>query len=125
MGAATAIPQPSHQTEPHSQTRGRDNLHTKALQEAREVHQQALDVVHLLERNIERLSREANSTKCQHPCSHSHSCGRLQERHVWSPNPHRLERHITFWEPEEGTSSDKRPQREPMGTSLERWRKAT
>ena len=113
MGAGAAILQPSHQTKPHSQTRGRDNLHTKALQEARAAHQWTLDAVHVLEMNIKRLSQEANSTKCKH--HHSCSQGRLQGRHVWSLNPHRPKRCVTFCEPEKGTSSDERPQREPKG----------
>ena len=71
----------------------------------------------ILEMNIERLNRAANSTKCWHPCSCSSSWGRLQERCVWSPNLHRLKRHATFCESEEGTSSDERSQREPWGHS--------
>ena len=63
-GADVPILQPSCQTEPHHQTQGRDGLPDKALQEAREVHQWALEAAHILELNIERLSWEANRTKC-------------------------------------------------------------
>ena len=87
-GAATAYPWPSHQTEPHSQIWGRDHLHDKALQEAREVHWQLLEVAHMLELNIERLNKEADGVKCQCPYSHSCPWGRSLERHIQSPNWH-------------------------------------
>ena len=113
QGATVPIPQSSC---PWIQER--DDLPDKALQESREVHQWVLEATHILELNIERLSWEANRTKCQH--SHSHSCawGRLQERCAQSLSPHRPRRHVTFCEPEEGMSSDERPQREP-------WAQAT
>ena len=74
-----------------------------------------MEATHDLELNIEKLSWEADRTKCQHPHSCSHSWGRLQERPAQSPSPHRPRRHVIFCEPEEGTSSDERPQREPKG----------
>ena len=108
-GATVPILQPSHQTKPHSQTQGRDDLHYKALQEAMEGHQWALEATHILELNIERLSWGADRTKCWHPHSCSCSQSRLQERHAQSMSPHRMKRHVTFCEPEEETSSDERP----------------
>ena len=114
-GATVPIPQHSCQTKPHPWTRGRDDLPDKALQEAREVHQRALDATHVLELNIERLSWEANRTKCQYPHGCSHSLGIPQERHTWSPSTHRPRRHVTFHEPEKETSSDERLQRETWG----------
>ena len=50
------IPWLSCQPEPCSQTQGRDDSHNKALQEASEVHQWALDAAHMLEKNIEGLT---------------------------------------------------------------------
>ena len=71
----------------------------------------ALEATHVLELNIERLSQGANKTKCW--CPHKFSCfwGRLQERHAWSPSPHRPRRHVTFCELEEETSYDGAPER--------------
>ena len=108
------IPQPSCHTECHPLTQGRDDLLDKALQEAREAHQWALEAAHILELNIERLSLEANRTRCQCTHGHSHSWSRFQERHAQSHSPHRPRRHVTFGEAKEGTSSDERPQREPQ-----------
>ena len=115
QGTTAPILQPGHQTKPHPQTQGRDDLPDKALQEAREVHQQALEAPHILELNIERLSWEADRTKCQHPIGHSSFLGKFQERHAQSPSPHRLKRHVTFHEPHKGTSSYERPQGGPWG----------
>ena len=114
-GATAPIPQPGHKTKPCPWAQGRDNIPDKALQEAREVHQGASEAAHFLELNIERLSQEANRTKCQCPHSHSHSWGRPQKRHAQSPSPHRPRRHVTFCELEGETSSDEKPQREPWG----------
>ena len=86
----------------------------KALQEANEMHQQVLESALILEMNIERLNKEANGTKHWCSLSHSHPQGRSLERHVQSPNWHRPKGHVTFYKPEEGTSSDERPQREPQ-----------
>ena len=80
--------------------------------------QWVLDAVHILEMNIERLSREANNTRCWHPCSYSHPQGRSQERCVWSLNLHRPKRHVTFCVSEEGISSDEWSQREPQEHSI-------
>ena len=63
-GATVAILWPSHQTKPNSQTQGREDSHVKALQEAREADQWALNAAHVLELNTERLSRKANSANC-------------------------------------------------------------
>ena len=52
-GATVPILQPSHQTKAHPQTQGRDYLHDKALQVAREGHQWLLEAAHVLELNIE------------------------------------------------------------------------
>ena len=68
----------------------------------------------MLELNIERLNKEADGNKHQWPHSHSHPQGRSLERHVQSLNWHKPERHVTFCKPEEGTSSDERPQTEPQ-----------
>ena len=43
-------------------------------EEAREAHQWVLEVVHMPELNIERLSQGVESTPYQHPNSHSSSC---------------------------------------------------
>ena len=109
------ILQPSCQTKHYPQTQGRDDLPDKALQEAREVHQWALEAAQILELSIERLSQDVDRTKDWHPHSHSHSWDRLQERLARSPSPHRPRRHVTFCEPDEGTSSDERPQGGPQG----------
>ena len=61
------ILQPSCQTEPHPQIQRWDDLPDKVLQEAREVHQQALEVAHILELNIERLSLEATEPNAGTP----------------------------------------------------------
>ena len=71
-GAAMASPWPSCQTESCSWSWGRDYSHNEALWEAREAHQWALEATHMLELNIDRLTKEADGDQCQ--CPHSHSC---------------------------------------------------
>ena len=60
---------------------------------------------------IEYWKAKQRSQQCTHSCSCPQD--RFQERCVWSLNPHRPRRHVTFCEPVEGTSSNERPQREP------------
>ena len=110
-GAATATLWPSQQTGPHSQTWGRDHSLDKALREAKEAHQWALETAHMLELNIKRLNKEAYGTKHQWPCRCSCPWGRSMVRHVHSLDWPKPERHITFCKSGEGTPSDKSPER--------------
>ena len=63
MGGCCNYPQPIHQLESHSRSQRREDPHDEALQEAREAHQQALEVTCMLELNIERLSQGVESTQ--------------------------------------------------------------
>ena len=62
-GATATTLQPSCQTESCSQSQGRDYPHDEALWEAREAHQWALEATHMLELNIDRLSKEADGVQ--------------------------------------------------------------
>ena len=91
-GAAVATPQPSCQMESPSQSQGRHYPHNEVLWEARDAHKQVLEATHMLELNIDRLSKEADGIQCWHPCSHH--WGRSVER---SLSQHRLERCNLLW----------------------------
>ena len=76
----------------------------------------------LLELNIERLSQGVESTQyqCPHSCSSSHLQSRSLDRHERSLDrherslsQHRLERHVTFCNPEVELVSSKRSYRGP------------
>ena len=56
----------------------------------------------MLKCNIERLSREVEDTKYPCPCSHCSNCPWSQSLDIClrSPSRHRLERRVTFQEPE-------------------------
>ena len=99
-GAAPATPWPSCQTRSHSQSQVRDYPHDKALQKAREAHWQALEAACMLELNIDRLIQEVDGIPHQCPCSCSQHQGRSLDRHERSLSQHRLERHVTFCDPE-------------------------
>ena len=116
---ARGILQPSCQSESPWRTwvRGKDP-HNHALTEAREAHQRALEAAHLLEQNIERLSRAATRAKSaihQHSYSHSHSRKWPQGRHLWSPSHTRPRKHVTFGNQEDEISSGEDPLRELLG----------
>ena len=109
--ATSFAPWPSQQTEPYSQAQGGEWPHSKALQEAKEAHQWALEAVHMLEQSIERLSWGDYQPRCQCSYSHCHSQGRIQEWHLPTPCPHRTRRHVTFCEPKEETFAEEELQR--------------
>ena len=71
----------------------------------------------MLELNIDRLAQGVESIQCQCLCSYHHSqgWGRSLDRHERSPSWHRLERHVTCWNPEVETPLGKRPHRESQG----------
>ena len=101
-GAAVATPLSAHQWESWARSRRREDLHHEALWEARKVHQQDLEAAHMLECDIERLSRGVEDTKYPCPCSHSssHPWSQSLDRCLRSPSRYRQERWVTFWEPE-------------------------
>ena len=98
--------QPRQQTEPYSQAWGGEWPHSKALQEAKEAHQWALEATCMLEWSIERLSRGDYQPRLQHSHSCSHFQGRIQEQYLPSASPHRLRRCMTFCKPEKETFAD-------------------
>ena len=95
-----AAPLSACQWESQSRSRRREDLHHEALQEARKAHQQALEAAHMLEHDIERLSRGVEDT--QYPCTHGHSSSHPQSQSLnrcpRCPSRHRLGRRVTFWE---------------------------
>ena len=115
--AATAAYQPFSQPEAQSRSRERRSQHDEALQEAREAHQWALDAIHRLELDIERLCQGVGNVQCQCPHSHSgsHQWSKSLDRWERSLSLHRLERHVTFHEPEVEWFSDEGPYQEPWG----------
>ena len=117
MGGCCNYPQPICQLESHSRSQRREEPHDEVLQEAREAHQWVLEAACMLELNIERLSLGVESTQYQHPHSHSSSClwSRSLDRHERSPSWHRLERCVTFWDPEVEPVLSKRSYRGPWG----------
>ena len=130
-GATASILQPCCQTESHHWIWVRnEDSHHQALNGAREAHQRALEAIHLLEQNIERLSWQPatqNLPNAGAPIAAAAPGGRPQERHAQSLSPHRLQKHVTFLDQEEETSSGKGPLREHQGRWLEeeRWRRVT
>ena len=106
-GATAFTLWPSQLTEPYSWVQGGKQPHSKALQEAKEAHQWALEVAHMLEQSIDRLGRGDYQPK-----HHSYSWGRIQEWCLPSPSAHRPRGCISFHEPKEETSADEEPQRE-------------
>ena len=87
--------------ESQSRSQRRKDPHDEALREAKEVHHLALEAVHMLEQNIERLSQGVESTQYQCPCSHSSSRSldrheRSLDRREKSLSWHQLERHVIF-----------------------------
>ena len=87
-------------------------------------HQWALEATHMLEWNIERLSWGVESAQYPHPCSCSSSCqwSRSLDRHERSLDRcyrslgwHRLERHMTFQDPEVEPVLSESPYRGPWG----------
>ena len=65
--AATIAYQPACHPEAQSWSCKRRSPHDKAIWDAREAHQQALEATHLLELDIERLSQEAENILHWHP----------------------------------------------------------
>ena len=94
--------QPVHHPEAQSRSHERKEPHDKALWEAREAHQQALEATLMLELDIKRLSQEAENVLHQHPCSlsGSHLQSGSLDRHEKTLSWHRAERHVTFCDPE-------------------------
>ena len=74
----------------------------------------------MLECDIKRLSWGVEDA--QYPCPHSHSSShpwsKSLDRHLRSPSRHRLERRVTFQEPEVEPDSSERPYRGPWGCSF-------
>ena len=122
-GAAAATYQPFSQPEGQSRSRERRRQHDKALQEAREAHQQALEAAHWLELDIERLSQGAGNVQCQYPHGHSgsHWQSKSPDRWEMSPSWCRPERHVTFCEPEVKPFSGGGPHEEPRGHLPQAW----
>ena len=116
-GAAVAALPSAHQWESWSRSRRREDPHDEALQEAREAHQWALEVAHVLEHDIEKLSWGVEDAWYPWPCSHSssHPQSKSLDRHQRSPSRHRLERWVTFHEPELEPDSSERTYRGPWG----------
>ena len=73
----------------------------------------------MLELNIDRLSQgmESVQDQCYHSHSHSHHQDRSHDRHDRSLSWHRLERHVTFCNPEVEVFSGESPYREFQGHS--------
>ena len=97
QGAAVAS---IHQQE--SQLRSRRDQYSEALWEAREVHQQALEVAHALEQDIERLSWGMKDAPIHAPMAIVQV---TLDRCTRSPTWHRPERRVNFWEPEVDSKS--------------------
>ena len=123
-GAATATSWPICQPESQSRSWKRDEPHDEVLWKAREAHQWVLEATHRLELNIERLRQGVESAQYQCPCSHSSSfpqsrspdrCERSLDRCERSLSWHRLERHVTFHDPEVELISSKRSYWGPWG----------
>ena len=121
------LPPPICQLESSSWSWRREDPLNEALQEAREAHRWVLEITHMLELNIERLSQGVESAQYQCPCSHNNS--HLQSRSLdrWERslgrhdrflNWHRLEWCMTFWDPEVEPVSSKRSYRGPKGHSI-------
>ena len=115
QGVAAAAPLSAHQWEFQSRSRRREDPDREALQGARKAHQLVLEAAHMLECDIERLSREVEDI--QYPCPHSHSSSHPQsqslDRDPRSPSRHRWERRVTFWEPEVELDPSEWPYRGP------------
>ena len=111
---------PVHQWESQPRSRRREDLHNEALQEAREAHQQALKAAHMPEHNIKRLSQGVEGAQYPCPCSCSSSCLQRKslDRCERCPSWHRLERWVTFWDPEVEPDSSERPYGGPQGHSF-------
>ena len=116
-GVTATTYQPFSQPEAQSRSCERKSWHDEALQEAREAHQWVLEAAHRLELDIKRLSQGVGNVQCPH--SHSGSCWQRKSLDRWerSPSQCRLERHVTFWEPEVEPYSGKVHTRNPKGTS--------
>ena len=109
--------QPLNQTPLLDPSKGKDP-HNHVLAKAREVHQQAFEATHLLEKNIDRLSHvatRARSASCQ--CFHTNSYSRRWPRggHLQSPCPTKPKKHVTFWDQGGETSSKEDPLRQLLG----------
>ena len=116
-GVAAIAHWPACHPEAQSRSCKRRSPHDKALWEAREAQQWALEAAHILELDIERLNQEAENVLHQHPCSlsGSHLWSRSLNRHKRSPSQCRLEKHVTFCNPEVKPISGEGPYREPRG----------
>ena len=122
-GAATIIHQPVHHPEDQSRSHKRRSSHDKALQEAREAHQQVLEVPCILELDIERLGQEVQNSLHWCPLSLSGSClqSRSLDRHERSLSQCRPERHVTFCHPEAEPILGEDPYGEPQGHLTQAW----
>ena len=127
QGAAGANPLPVCQWESQFRSRKREDPHDEAHWESREAQQWALEATHVLECNIERLSQGVEGAQYTCPHSYSSSCPhsksldrheRSQNIYKRSPSWHRLERWVTFWDPEVELDSSERPYRGPWGHSF-------
>ena len=94
--------QPFSQSKSHCRFHDRRGWHAEALLEAREAQKWALEATHQLELDIKRLSQGVGNVQWQWPCSCSDSClqSKSLDRQDRSPSWCRLERHVTFCEPE-------------------------
>ena len=115
-----ATPLPVHQLESWSRSRRREDPHGEALQVAREAHQGALEAAQMLECNIKRLCQGVGDAQYPHPHGHSssHSWSKSLDRCQRSLSQHRLERRVTFQEPEVELDSSERPYTGPQGHSF-------
>ena len=120
MRGYCGYPLPVHQWESWSRFRRREDLHDKALWEAGETHQEALEATHMLEHNIKRLSQGVEDAQypCPCSCSISHPQSKSLDGHQRSPSRQRLGRQVTFWEPDVEPDSSERPYRGPWGHSF-------
>ena len=120
--ADVGTPPPVCQWDSQSRSWRREDPQNEALWEATEAHQQALEATHMLEHNIERLSQGVEDA--QYPYTHgsSSSCPQSKslDRCKRSPSWHRLERWVTFWEPEVELDSSERHIEDP-GDVLFEW----
>ena len=73
----------------------------------------ALEAAHALEHDIKRLSWGGRGSH-----SGSHPRSKSLDRHLRSPSLHRLERWVTFWEPEVESIISGRPYRGPWECSF-------
>ena len=126
LGLLWLPPGPSVKWNPTAGPKGA-KTHTMRPSKRPETHQWALKAAHMLELNIERLSQGVESTQywCPHSCSSSPLQSRFLDRHERSLDrherslsQHRLERCVTFQDPEVEPVLSKRSYRGSWGHSI-------